>query len=66
MHRDHFRAHQPHAEDVRRLALNVFGAHIDAAFQAEQRAGQRRRDAVLAGAGFRDDLGLPMRLASKA
>ncbi len=57
VHRDHFRAHQPHAEHVRRLALDVFGAHIDAAFQAEQRAGQRRRDAVLACAGFRDDLG---------
>lgn len=43
-----------------RLALDVFGAHIDAAFQTEQGAGQRRGDAVLAGAGFGDNSVLPI------
>ena len=55
MHWNDLRTHQAHAEDVRRLALDVFGAHIDAAFQTEQGAGQRRGDAVLAGAGFGDN-----------
>ncbi|SBM01566.1 Uncharacterised protein [Klebsiella oxytoca] len=40
MYRDHFRTHQAHAEDVRRLAFDIFGAHIDAALQAEQGAGK--------------------------
>ncbi len=38
-------------EDVRRLALNVFGAHIDTAFQTRQGWRACRGDAVLAGAG---------------
>ncbi len=41
MHRDHLGAHQAHTEDVRRLALDVLGAHVDTAFQTEQGAGQR-------------------------
>ena len=41
--------------DVERLALHVLGAHVDVALEAEQRAGRRRRDAVLAGAGLGDD-----------
>ena len=57
MHRDHFCTHQTHTEDVRRLTLNVFRPHIDAAFQAEQGAGERRGHAVLACAGFGDDFG---------
>ena len=48
-------AEQPHAEDVQRLALHVLGAHVDVALEAEQRAGRRRRDAVLPGAGLGDD-----------
>ena len=44
-----------HAEDVERLPLHVFRAHVDVAVEAEQRAGGRGRDAVLAGAGLRDD-----------
>ena len=55
MHRDHLGAHQSHAEDVRRLAFNIFRAHIDAALHTEQRTRQRRGDAVLARTGFGDD-----------
>ncbi|GAR58300.1 hypothetical protein NGUA15_00029 [Salmonella enterica] len=59
MNRDDLSAHQTHTEDVRRLALNVFGAHIDTAFQTQQGAGERRGDAVLTGAGFSDNLAFP-------
>ncbi len=53
--RDHLGAQQPHPLDVRLLAANVLAAHVDDALQAEQRAGRRRRHAVLAGAGLGDD-----------
>ena len=53
--RQHLGAEQAHAEDVQRLPLHVLGAHVDVALEAEQRAGGRRRDAVLAGAGLGDD-----------
>jgi hypothetical protein len=43
------------AHDVQRLPAHVLGAHVDDALEAEQRAGGRRRHAVLAGAGFGDD-----------
>lgn len=36
MNRDYLSAHQTHTEDVRRLALDVFGAHIDTAFQTSR------------------------------
>src|SRR5690606_3127350 len=49
------RAEQPHAEDVQRLAMNVDLAHVDDAVEAEQGAGGRGGDAVLAGPGFGDD-----------
>ena len=48
-------AEQPHAEDVERLARHVFGAHVDDALEAEQRARGGAGDAVLAGAGLGDD-----------
>ena len=51
-------AEQPHAEHVERLALHVLGAHVHVALEAEQRAGRRRRDAVLSGAGLGDDAAL--------
>ena len=51
----HLGAEQSHADDVQRLAPHVLGAHVDAALQAEQRAGGRRRHAVLARAGLGDD-----------
>ena len=57
VHRDHFCSHQTHTEDVRRLTLNVFCSHIDAAFQTEQGAGKRRGHAVLTRTGFGDDFG---------
>ena len=48
-------AEQPHPLDVGLLAAHVLGAHVDDALDAEQRAGGRGRDAVLAGAGLGDD-----------
>jgi hypothetical protein len=48
-------AEQSHPEDVERLAIHVFGAHVDVALQPEERAGGRARHAVLAGAGLGDD-----------
>ena len=51
----HLRAEQSHAEHVRRLPLDVGRAHVDDAGQAEARGDRRRRDAMLAGAGFGDD-----------
>ena len=41
--------------DVRRLPLDVGGAHVDLARQAVRGAHRRDRDAVLAGAGLGDD-----------
>ena len=55
MHRPHFGAQHLHAKDVRLLAFDVDFAHVDDAGQAEARAGGRRGDAVLAGAGLGDD-----------
>ena len=52
------RAEQVHPLDVGRLALHVLGAHVDDAVEAEAGADRRRRDAVLSGAGLRDDAAL--------
>ena len=49
------RAEQAHAEHVERLPPHVLGAHVDDAFEPEQRAGRGARDAVLPGAGLGDD-----------
>ena len=49
-----FGAHQLHPEDVELLPLDVLGAHVDDGLEAEQRADDRGRDAVLAGAGLGD------------
>ena len=59
MHRDHFRPHQAHTEHVRRLTLNVFRTHVNATFQAQQGAGERRGYAVLACTGFSNNFGFP-------
>ena len=48
-------AERAHPQHVRRLAADVLGAHVHDAFEVEQRAGGRRRDAVLAGPGLGDD-----------
>ncbi len=48
-------AEHVHAHDVGRLPLDVGGAHVDLARQAEARAHGRDRDAVLAGARLGDD-----------
>ena len=55
LHRHDFRAEHVHAEDIGFLPLDIDGAHIDDAFEAEARTGRRRRNAMLTGAGFGDD-----------
>ena len=56
--RHHGRAHQLHPEDVELLPRDVLGAHVDDGFEPEQRADDRGRDAVLAGARLGDQPGL--------
>ena len=51
----HLRAEQAHAHDVRSLPARVLLAHVHDALHAEARAHGGRCDAVLAGAGLRDD-----------
>ena len=46
---------QVHPLDVHGLPPNVLGSHVDDAVQPELGAHGRRSDAVLAGAGLRDD-----------
>ena len=53
--RPHLGAEEAHALDVGLLAAHVLLAHVDDALEAEARAHGRRRDAVLARAGLRDD-----------
>ena len=48
-------AHQPHAEHVHALALDVLGAHVDLRLHSQHRRGHRRRGPVLPGAGLGDD-----------
>ena len=54
-HRDHFGAQQLHAKYVGLLALDVGGAHVDHALQAETRGDGGRGHTVHAGAGLGDD-----------
>ncbi len=49
---------QLHPGHVQGLAAAVLGAHVDDAFEAEQRGGGGAGHAVLAGAGLGDDAGL--------
>ncbi|CAM5639734.1 hypothetical protein SAURM35S_06328 [Streptomyces aurantiogriseus] len=58
LHGDDLGAEHTHPGHIEGLALGVDLAHVDGALEAEQRAGRRRRDAVLAGAGLGDDAGL--------
>ena len=51
----HFGAEHAHAEDVQALAAHVLFAHVDHAFEAEQRADGGGGHAVLSGAGLGDD-----------
>src|SRR4029079_13361685 len=55
----HFCPEQTQGLDVRMLAPNVFGPHVDDALEPEARAHGRRRDAVLPCAGLGDDAPLP-------
>lgn len=54
-HRDHLGAQQLHAEDVGLLPVDVGGAHVDHALQAEARGDGGGGHAVHAGAGLGDD-----------
>src|SRR5262245_43046649 len=54
-YRDDAGAEQLHAEDIEFLSANVFLAHVNIAFETQERAYGRRSDSVLSGAGFRDD-----------
>jgi len=45
---------QAHPLDVRRLAADVLGPHVDDALQSQQGAGGRGGNSVLAGAGLSD------------
>ena len=49
---------QAHPEHVEGLTLDVDGAHVHLALEAEQRSGGRARHTVLAGAGLGHDAGL--------
>ena len=49
------RAEKLHPVHVQRLTLHVDRPHVDDTREPEERARGGRRDAVLAGAGFRDD-----------
>src|SRR5207245_6641231 len=53
--RHYLGAEEAHAFDVRMLAPHVLRAHVDDALEPEASAHRRRRDAVLPGAGLRDD-----------
>ena len=57
-HRPDLRPERSHPEHVRLLPLDVLGAHVHDARQAEECAGGGGRDAVLAGAGLGDHPGL--------
>src|SRR5438874_4305113 len=54
-HRPYFCSEQTHAEDVQFLAPHILTAHVNDAFEAEQRTNSCGSDAVLARAGFRND-----------
>ena len=54
-HRDYFRAHQPHAEDIQRLPAHVFLTHVHHALHPEPRTNRGRRNAVLSCARLGDD-----------
>ena len=65
MHGSHLGAEQLHPEHVESLALHIDGAHIDDAFEAEQRARRGRRHTVLSGAGLGNDAALSHSLGEK-
>ena len=58
IHRANGRSEELHAKDVQGLARHVVGSHVDFAIETEHGRGGCRRNAVLAGAGLRDDAGL--------
>ncbi len=53
--RPDFGTEQLHAENIRCLPPNVFGAHVHDAGQAEVGTSGRRGDTMLAGTGLGDD-----------
>src|SRR6266545_2968302 len=57
-HAAHLGAKQAHAEHIRLLAPDIFGAHVDDAFNTQHGAHRGGRDTMLARAGLGDDPGL--------
>ena len=55
IHAADFCAQEPHPEDVERLPVHVFRAHVDVTLEPEQRARRRRRHAMLPRTSFGDD-----------
>ena len=64
--RMHLGAQQLHAVDVERLTLGVQTTHVHFAFQTEQSGSSCGCNAVLTGAGLRDDTGLAHLLGEQA
>src|ERR1700730_11707302 len=63
---DHFCSEKSHSENVQALAFHVLGAHINRACEAETSGDGSGRNAMLAGAGFRDDALFPHAYGEKA
>ena len=63
--RNDLRTEQAHAVHIERLTLGVLDAHEYDALHAHQRSGGRGRNAVLTGAGLRDETGLAHLLSQK-
>ena len=55
LHRDHLGPQQVHADDVEALAPDVFGAHVDVAFQPQQGRHRGGGHPVLARPGLGDE-----------
>ena len=64
--RNHLRAKNLHSCDIRRLLRNVYLAHVDLTFQAEERGCRSQGDAVLSCAGLGDEPLLAHELCKKA
>ena len=63
---DHFCSEKPHSKNVQALAFHVLGAHINRACEAETSGDGSGGNAMLAGAGFRDDALFPHAHGEKA
>ena len=64
-HRHHRGTHKPHAVDIRLLARDVLGTHVDGALHAHERRHHSRRGAVLARTCLRDKTSLAQALGNE-